>query len=131
MTEMRTKEQDLQRELDFARQELQDKEHHIADFVKELPEMEIKTGCRDEWERIVEVNKDDEYSKAVVDTAESLAKVLQTFGKVPEDRKGAVRNAISMVDSTGLTGFQVECIRSLLRKVWKYGEEFFPRGESL
>ena len=104
-----------------------DKERQIAYFIKNLPEMEIKEGQGEEWKRIVEVNKDDEYSKAVVDCTEMMAKVLQTVRDSPENKDDLAYHVMCMVDPYGMTGFQVECMYSILKKVWKYGEEFFKK----
>ena len=106
-----------------------DKERQIAYFIKNLPEMEIKEGQENEWERIIEVNKDDEYSKAVVDCAEMMAKVLQTVKDSPENKDDLAYHVMCMVDPYGMTGFQAECVYSILKKVWKYGEEFFKKEE--
>ena len=122
-----TKEEEMQWQIDNLTDRIHDKERQIAYFIEKLPEMELKEGQKEEWERIVEVNKDDEYSKAVVDVAEMMAKVLQTVKDSPENKDDLAYHVMCMVDPYGITGFQADCVYSILRKVWRYGEDFFRR----
>lgn len=120
-----TKEEEMQWQIDHWKNMYCDSKGNIAYFIKNLPEMEIKEGMEDEWKRIIEVNQDDDYSKAVVDMAEMMAKTLQTVRDSHTNKDDLAYHVMCMIDSLGMTGFQAECVYSLLKKVWKYGEEFF------
>ena len=123
-----TKEEEMRWQIDHWKDMYYTSKEKIAYFVKNLPEMEIKEGCEDEWWRIVEVNQDDDYSKAVVDMTEMMAKALQAVRGCIANRDDLAYHVMCMIDSHGMTGFQAECVYSLLKKVWKYGEEFFKKG---
>lgn len=120
-----TKEEEMQWQIDHWKNMYCDTKENISYFIKNLPEMEIKEGMESEWERIVEVNQDDDYSKAVVDMTEMMAKALQTVRDSRTNKDDLAYHVMCMIDSSGMTGFQAECVYSLLKKVWKYGEEFF------
>lgn len=102
-----------------------EKMRQIGCLVRNLPEMETKEGQEDEWKRIVEVNKDDGYSRAVTDVAEMTARVLQVTKGGSEDKDELLFQAVCLVDPYGITGFQADCVYSILKRVWKYSDEFF------
>lgn len=129
-----SEEEKMKRQIESLKDDLHTMESRITGYIDALPPMEIIEGKEDEWKHIVEINSGDEYSEATVRSAEILARVLQpirTTLKTPEEREQAAFNAICLSDRYGLTGFMVDCIRSLLRKVWRYGTEFFPDKPSM
>ena len=101
----------------------------IRRYVEQLPPMELKPGMEDEWKRILQMNNEDEYSKAAAETIELWARVLQPLVPAGGDRKAQAFNAICMVDEYGLTGFQVQWMEAVLRKVWVHGDLFFSTEE--
>lgn len=123
----RTEEEMLRSKLEHTRRNLNELYGYVDKFVESLPPIKVIEGKEEDWKRIIESNQDDPYGSAAVKVMERAARVLQVVG--PGDRKQQAFNAICMVDRYGLTGFQVMCIESLLRKVWVYGTEFFPIKE--
>ena len=104
----------------------------LEEYLAQLPPMEIRPGMKDEWRRTYEINQEDEYSKAAVDMVEPLARLLQPLVSADGDRRDQFHMALCIADSVlgvDITGFQADCIKSILRKVWVYGDTFFPRKE--
>ena len=124
------KKSEFEAEIDMYKRSLKEYGDKIDEFLAILPEIELIEGQEDEWKRIVEVNKDDDYSKAVIDFAENLAKVLQIFKKsgktLDHDEICAVER---FVDSSGITGFMYDAARSVLKRVWPYYSDFYSREE--
>lgn len=124
------KKSEFEAEIDMYKISLREYSDKISEFLAILPEIELIEGQEGEWKRIVEVNKDDDYSKAVVDFAENLAKVLQMFKKSGKtlDYDG-IRTVERLVDNTGITRFMYDAAKSALKRVWPYYSDFYSREE--
>ena len=121
---------EFEAEIEMFRRAYREYKRGVNEFLTILPEIELIEGQEDEWKRIVEVNKDDDYSKAVIDYAENLAKVLQMFKKSGKtlDHDG-IRIVEHFVDDAGITGFMYDAAKSTLKRVWPYYSDFYNREE--
>jgi hypothetical protein len=84
--------------------------------------MLIKDGKRAEYDKYVQMNSNDGYSKGVVDFAEKWATLMEA-----EIEKGAkipdIAKATSSEADMGITGFMYGCAVQALAHFWEYGEE--------
>lgn len=80
--------------------------------------MKIKENLKEEYEKYVKINQEDEYSKACIDSGEIFGNALDE-GKTPEEA-----NEIMCETENGLTGFMASMIMKSLA-------HFHPRGEEV
>ena len=84
--------------------------------------MLIKPGLEDEYKQYVEVNKNDMYSRAIVDWGEDMARVLESKLEEGKQIPDCMREALRQTDD-GYTGFMYDCMISALGKFWLHGDE--------
>ena len=121
---------DYEQEIDMLKRSYRSYKEGKDEFLAILPEIELIEGKEDEWKHIVEVNKDDDYSKAVIDFAENLAKVLQMLIKCGKTLDyNEIRTVECFVDDAGLTGFMYDAAKAVLKKVWPYYSEVYGKEE--
>ena len=96
-----------------------------------LDEFTLKEGKNDDWKKIIDANKDDDYSYAVVKYAErvmSLAEGLKKAGSKLENTE-LLRYCEILCNDYGITGFQHGAAVSIMRCVWAFSDDFLPDGE--
>lgn len=85
--------------------------------------MKIKIGKEKEFERFVEINSKDFYSRGVVDYmtrwAELMEKEIENGARVADIADSTSTRA----DTDGITGYMYGCAVSVLLHFWEYGEE--------
>lgn len=80
--------------------------------------MKVKQGLEEKYKHYVEVNQEDEYSKAFIDAGEAFGTALDE-GKTCEEAEKAM-----LEKEEGLTGFMVSSIMKTMA-------HFNPRGEEV
>ena len=84
--------------------------------------MKIKEGQEKEYNKFVDVNSHDGYSKATVDFmcrwAELMEEMIASGEKIPDIAGKTSHDA----DTEGITGFMYGCAVNALAKFWEHGE---------
>ncbi len=93
--------------------------------IDESTELEFKDEeAKANWEKWVEINSTDDYSKGVVTYACRWAKFMQHLMYKNNKPLYLIANEASNVsDIDGISGFMYGCAVSILVQCWKYGEE--------
>lgn len=82
--------------------------------------MKIKNTMIKRYNKHVELNSTDGYSKGVVDFAVRWANLME---KEKELTKEIVDKLSNEADTEGITGYMYDCARGSLYHFWYYGEE--------
>lgn len=103
--------------------------YEIYEIVKNLPEFTLKEGKKDEWEQIKDNNRDDDYSWAAVVFAKDVMSTCEALKKAECALSPAemFRISESICDFTGITGFQEGAVRSIMKSVWAFSDEFMAK----
>lgn len=74
------------------------------------------------WDKFVEVNSGDPYSKGVVDYARAWAELMEARIEEGAELEAIADQASHDADTEGITGFMYGCAVSILAQVWHHGE---------
>ena len=84
--------------------------------------MKIKEGMEEEWERVVEINR-DAYSKATVRYCLRWANMMEDEIKAGNElTKDTISKTSHQADDEGVTGFMVSWALGALKRFWLYGD---------
>lgn len=82
----------------------------------------------DKWNKWVERNQDDPYSKCCVDVAREVMRILddtiELTGNLQLDVHPLICQAAKNIDSGGITGFMAAMVAEMVSKCHSRGEEF-------
>src|SRR5512138_1646769 len=84
--------------------------------------MKIKPGLEAEYEQYKEVNKNDMYSRAIVDWGEDVTRILESKLEEGKQVPDCMEEALHQSDDD-YTGFMYDCMISALGKFWQHGDE--------
>lgn len=94
----------------------------LAGVLLVAPEhMTLADGRADDWREFVEKN-DDPYGGGVVRYAELWARVMEARIAAGDTVDGCARDASSVADTEGITGFMYGCAVGVLARCWVHGE---------
>lgn len=99
------------------------KEKAALDKIVKGIKIDIIPGKEKEYQKYVEKNSSDGYSRAVIDYGEGWAKKMQieiNKGGTVKDIADAAQKGLGFL---GITGFQYGCVVNGLSHFWKHGEE--------
>lgn len=77
----------------------------------------------DDWNKFVEVNSHNDYSKAVVDYAKRWAELMETEISKGNKLVDIADRTSREADTDGITGFMYGCAVNVLSQMWERGEE--------
>ncbi len=85
--------------------------------------MHLKAGTEEEYQKYVQLNSDDDYSKGVVDYGERWADLMEARLAAGEELTQMADTTSHEADTEGITGFMYGCAVKALAHFWHYGEE--------
>lgn len=113
----------LKNEIKRANERYSDLEKRISEYIGYLAPFQPAKGKKDDWKRIENNNKDDEYSLAWLNYTDHWARLMQNLIKNKVIMtKSIIWETSFLADTYGITGFMHEAAVSALKKYWKYGK---------
>ena len=85
--------------------------------------MKIKENMEKEFEKCIEINSHDCYSKGVIDYMIRWANMMEEHISNGENINNIVEKISHEADTDGITGFMYGCAVHLLSELWEYGED--------
>ena len=85
--------------------------------------MKIKSNMEKEFEKCIEVNSHDCYSKGVIDYMIRWADMMEKCISNGENINDIAKKTSHEADTDGITGFMYGCAAHLLSRFWEYGED--------
>ena len=85
--------------------------------------MRIKAGKEKDFEKFVEVNSKDGYSRAVVAYMKRWADLMEEKMDGGEKLIDIAKKTSHEADVEGITGFMYGCAVNALSQLWEHGEE--------
>ena len=76
-----------------------------------------------EFEKCIEINSHDGYSKGVIDYMIRWADMMEERVSNGEEINNIAEETSHRADSDGITGFMYGCAVNLLSKYWAYGDQ--------
>lgn len=85
--------------------------------------MKIKEGKEKEFDKCVEINSNDHYSRSVIDYMIRWADMMEGRMEGGESITDMADKTSHEADTDGITGFMYGCAVELLSCFWEHGEE--------
>jgi len=85
--------------------------------------MKIKRNMEKEFEKCIEVNSHDCYSKFVIDYMIRWADMMEECISNGDNINDIAEKTSHEADTDGITGFMYGCAVDLLSRLWEYGED--------
>ena len=85
--------------------------------------MKIKEGKEKEFDKYVEINSNNYYSRAVIDYLIRWANMMEDRMSKGETISDMAEETSHEADTEGITGFMYGCAVDILSQTWEYGEE--------
>ena len=85
--------------------------------------MQIKRNMEKEFEKCVEINSHDGYSKGVIDYMIRWANMMEESISNGYKINNIAEETSHRADTDGITGFMYGCAVDLLSQFWKYGDQ--------
>lgn len=95
----------------------------FINFLQKGNTMKIIAGKEEEYQKYVENNSKDDYSKACVTYTERWAELMENMIAKGEKIVDIAKTASHEADKEGITGFMYGCAVQALAYFWLYGEE--------
>lgn len=85
--------------------------------------MKIKEGKEKEFDKCVEINSNDHYSRGVIDYMIRWADMMEDRMSKGEKISDMAKETSHEADTEGITGFMYGCAVNILAQAWEHGEE--------